>query len=77
MLHDWYDEDAYLDTLEAEARGWAERHFEDDAAQIARAARTRAVERRAGREREVDAGAAGAPRANALLPRRGGAPKRV
>lgn len=44
LLDDGYDDETYLNTLEAEAKSWAERHFEDDAAEIARAARTRARE---------------------------------
>ena len=60
-LHEGHDDDPYLNTLEAEAKSWAERHFVDDAAQIARAARALAVEQRARREKEVAAGAAATP----------------
>jgi hypothetical protein len=70
VLHEGYDDELYLNTLEAEARSWAERNFSDDAAQIARAARARAAEMRARRGKDVDPGAAGAPARPDSNPRR-------
>jgi hypothetical protein len=60
LLDDGYDEETYLNTLEAEAKNWAERHFAHDAAQVARDARRRAVEMQARRERQHEAGTASA-----------------
>jgi hypothetical protein len=56
LLDDGYDDETYLNTLEAEAKSWAERHFAHDAAQVARDARRRAVEMQARRERQNEAG---------------------
>jgi hypothetical protein len=61
VLHEDYDDEVYLTTLEAQAKSWAERYFARDAAQIARAARARAVEMRARPGKDVPLGAAGAP----------------
>ena len=47
-------DDVYLDMLETEARSWAERHFEQEAAQVAHAARVLAAKpRRERREEEI------------------------
>ena len=53
MLHDAFDDETYLNTLEAEARRWAERHLAADAARIARDARMRAVEMRTSRRERL------------------------
>jgi hypothetical protein len=70
VLHEGYDDEVYLNTLEAEARSWAERYFADDAAQIARAVRTRAAEMCARRGKDIAPGAAAAPARPDSNPRR-------